>query len=505
MSSNRLVFGSVLSTMHLLLQIAIAFYLTPLMITTLGDRNYGLWILLSTIIGYYGLLDFGISGAVQRFVSKAIGASKHREKKNICSTAFYLFCGVGFLILLLTSGIALFASHLVQDPTDIHLIRSVLFVLGLGVGITFPFRIFVGVLNANLRFDISRYIEIGIVVARTIFIVYVLLSSGSLFYLAVVSVLASIIQFFFMFIFALKVDQDISISPKYFDIRRLKLIMDFSAATFLGQLAKVLSERSGPLIIAQILSSAAVTSFAVAFNFINYFMQLVWAFIGVIGPVLSQNDGRNDRIAISETFIFSVNLCFYLSFYCGSMSILYGDQFISRWLGNQYDDVYRFLIIFIVPTTINLATAPIYYLLNNISKHRELAFIQIFEAIIIVGLSIVLCKKFGSIGAVYGYAIPLLMFTLLLRPVVACKAIGLSLFKFFGGLLKNSLVATISIFPVWYLLLNRIDDNYIKIFGALCSHLIVYILGCYIVGITKNEKAVIVNALPFMRIFKGYS
>src|SRR3979490_2795399 len=48
---------------------AAAFVLAPVLVRQLGDRVYGLWLLLGSVAIYLGLLDFGIRGSVGRYVA----------------------------------------------------------------------------------------------------------------------------------------------------------------------------------------------------------------------------------------------------------------------------------------------------------------------------------------------------------------------------------------------------------------------------------------------------
>ena len=494
-----MVIGSALSVILLFLQILSAFFITPLMIKNLGDKHYGIWILISNIIGYYGLFDLGISGAVQRYISKAIGTKNSMEKKNISSTSFYIFGGIGICILIITVILISYVHYFLKATDEILLVKTILLILGAGVGITFPFRIFTGILNANLRFDISRYIELFVFLIRTSAIFYVLINNGTLLQLAIITVLSTFIDYLFKWIFAVYIDKDVSISLTYFRLNKIKVIFDYSTYTFLAQIAKMLSEKSGPIIIAKFISVAAVTSYGVAFNFIIYFMQFIWSIVGVIGPVFSQDEGKRDIGAIKEKFIFTINICCYISIFCGGISILYGDQFINRWLGPDYNIVYTYMVIFMIPMTINLCMAPIYYLLNNISKHKVLSVVQITESTSTVLLSIILGNKMGTIGVVYGFSIPLLFFTLFVRPIIACNSIQLKCWCFFILILKNTLLSIISIITVWIIIKNYVVPTYSSIIFSVSLHAVVYLPLCTLLGFNQNERNLIFNYFPLTR------
>ncbi len=42
----------------------VAFFLTPFVVNSLGSTAYGIWVLLMSLTGYYGLLDLGVSAAL---------------------------------------------------------------------------------------------------------------------------------------------------------------------------------------------------------------------------------------------------------------------------------------------------------------------------------------------------------------------------------------------------------------------------------------------------------
>ena len=103
---KRLVTGSALQVIALLANILVAMAMMPFIIHNLGDNDYGLWVLVASFIGYYGLLDFGMSTAVTRFISRADGQHNVYEMNVILNTASWFFAGLGsfiFVACLLTA------------------------------------------------------------------------------------------------------------------------------------------------------------------------------------------------------------------------------------------------------------------------------------------------------------------------------------------------------------------------------------------------------------------
>ncbi|NFO13457.1 hypothetical protein FDB34_04370 [Clostridium botulinum] len=67
---NQLKAGAILSYISLGLTNIIAIIYTPIMLRLLGQSEYGLYNLSNSIIGYLGVLDFGLGNAIVRYTAK---------------------------------------------------------------------------------------------------------------------------------------------------------------------------------------------------------------------------------------------------------------------------------------------------------------------------------------------------------------------------------------------------------------------------------------------------
>ncbi len=61
-----LVINAVSNWVALGVNIIVGFLLIPYIIKRLGVAQYGIWTLIISIIGYYGLLDMGVTAAIMR-------------------------------------------------------------------------------------------------------------------------------------------------------------------------------------------------------------------------------------------------------------------------------------------------------------------------------------------------------------------------------------------------------------------------------------------------------
>src|SRR5215470_13735329 len=93
--------------------------LSPFIIHSLGDGAYGAWVLLSSLVGYLGLLDLGTRGAVTRYVATYHAAHRHEDAGRIASTALVLFSGLGLLAIAASVLLALLVNQAFHVPAEL--------------------------------------------------------------------------------------------------------------------------------------------------------------------------------------------------------------------------------------------------------------------------------------------------------------------------------------------------------------------------------------------------
>ena len=89
MKQDEIKAGALLSYLNLLIGNLIPFIYTPIMLRMLGRAEYGIYGIAQSVMGYIGLLNFGIGGSiicpsiVQRGIWTARGASSACSSRSI--------------------------------------------------------------------------------------------------------------------------------------------------------------------------------------------------------------------------------------------------------------------------------------------------------------------------------------------------------------------------------------------------------------------------------------
>ncbi|MCK4462950.1 MAG: hypothetical protein KAU58_01430, partial [Candidatus Omnitrophica bacterium] len=100
--ARTLAKGSILRMTNFFIQIGIAFFMMPFIIHSLGDKMYGLWIVIGSFFAFYSLFELGLDSGIQRYLSREIGKKDYKEANVVFNTSLFIFSLIGLFLLSLT-------------------------------------------------------------------------------------------------------------------------------------------------------------------------------------------------------------------------------------------------------------------------------------------------------------------------------------------------------------------------------------------------------------------
>lgn len=400
--------GSMLRTLLLIANIAVGFFLMPFVVHAVGDRWYGMWVLVGTMIGYYGYFDFGLSVAVQRFIARAIGQRDNSEINRLLSTAFFLFLVLGVLALIASACAALLAPNFLTDAEEIRVFRIVVLILGMNVAVSFATAPVNGLFAGHMRFDVATTLQLVVLIVRTILIVYFMRAGYSIIALGAITFLAGLFENIAKLWYARKLFPDARIRRGLYTPGRLRELFLYGGKTFINQLAELVRFQINQPVIAAFISLSAVTMFNIAGTLAYYFRSLIQALSGVLVPMYARQQAEGDSAALAKSHLFTTKLTSMVAILGGGAMIVFGEPFIHLWMGSQYADAYPSLVVLAIGTTIFMTQQPAVAMIYGLGVVGTLAKVSIFEAVANIALSIFLVRDYGILGVALGTAIPML-------------------------------------------------------------------------------------------------
>lgn len=430
-SIKRFASGTILNFFTLILTVIISFLMMPYLIHTLGDRWYGLWVIVGSLIGYYGLLDFGLSSANQRFIAKSLQDTDTNAVNRVISSSFSLLLLLGFISLLLTVGLYIAAPHFTDNLNDVAIFQTLIIIMGVKTAITFPFTVFHGVLTAHLRYDISSFVLLFKLILRTSLILLYLSFDYGIVTLAMVTFITELLGYFIIAFCAKKIHPTLSIALKHIDLTTIKALFNYSKYTFIAYLGDILRFKIDTLVIGKFMGLVLVTHYSIAIRLVEYIVQILESLLGSFLPIFTRLDDNNDATKIKTSFLVITEISLFLSLLIIPVIMIVGDVFIQLWMGKEYQDAYIPLLLLCLATLIEGCNKTCITLLYAKAKHSYYAKINIIEGIVNIALSLMLVQKFGLIGIALGTIIPAIINKIIFLPKVACQLIKLPLRQYY--------------------------------------------------------------------------
>src|SRR5205085_4943752 len=173
----------------------VGFLLTPILIHGLGDFHYGMWILVASIVDYYGLADIGIRFTLQRHVARWKGANQREALDRTFVTALAMSLSFSALILVLSFVLARLLPPVFRvSGADQGLFVRVLVLLGISFAIALPAKVLGAYLCGLGRFDLYNLVGSGTTVIQAAMILWVLHRGYSIEGCAAVTLITSLLS-----------------------------------------------------------------------------------------------------------------------------------------------------------------------------------------------------------------------------------------------------------------------------------------------------------------------
>jgi O-antigen/teichoic acid export membrane protein len=405
--------------------VAVGIFLSPFILHRLGDAAFGVWVLIFSVTGYYGLFDLGIRSSIVRYVSKYTATGDREKLAHFVNTALFTYTSIGAVSMVLTALLSSYVEHVFKVPPEMHSqARLLLLMVGASVSVGFPLGVIGGMLEGLQRFYILNWTSIGSTLARAALIVYFLNRGYGLITIALLTVslpvLSSILRGFVVFRLC-----PVPLGLKYVDRASFRHMVNYGGTTLLVMVAARLRFRTDELVLGTMMSTIAVTWFNIGARIVDYSQEFVTSLSQIFVPMASQSEATGNLDRVRKIYIAGNRACAFLILPLTAILIVFGKHIIRIWVGARYiPHSYPVLVVMIIPFALMLSQAASGRILFGLGKHRILATITVIEGVANLILSIALVPPLGIVGDALGTAIPLSFTCLWFLPRHLKKQIG---------------------------------------------------------------------------------
>lgn len=446
----------------------ISFWLVRIILSRLGQTSYGIWVLVGSIVGYYQLLEFGITSAAVRYISKWNAEENREEIRRYFSSIFFLFLGIAILIFCFSAIFSYIPHTFFKIPP--HLSRSFRYLIllcGAGIAVSFAGNVFNAALRGVERFDLVNKIRIIHLLLKFSLIYFFLDRSLPILGLIILgSNLLNRLLFAGTCIFTLREH------PFHFSLinwKAMKTVVNYSFYSFVITISTLLLFQTDSMVIGYFLGVSQIALFQIGNRLIELLRDILYQVSAPFVPLFSRRQSLGKTEQSEKIFYNAARITAFISALMYGGIAGFGHGILWFWVGDSISEIrtpYLIILILAFPTFLSSAQTISNSLLYGTNKHRFLAWISGAEAFFNLLLSIILVRHWGLYGVAAGTAIPMVITRGIIMPAYISRLNHLPLLPYFFNCLISPVITGSLFFFVCFAVQRYFPTKHFGLFLA---------------------------------------
>ena len=334
--------GIVLSFFSQIITIIVGLVYTPIMIRALGQSEYGLYQLVLSVVNYLNLMNLGFNGAYIRYYVLAKSKNDDEEVANVNGLFMKVFLVIATLCLcagvFLYFNIRILGTQLTSS--DYVIAKKLLIIMVINLAISFPNSLYVAFMSANERFVYQKVVGIIVNIAIPILNIPLLyLGFGSVGVVSA-SLFLTIVRLVLNVWYCYS-KLEMKINLHFFDKHIFRELLGYTFFIFLSDIVDQLNSNVDKFLLGRLTGTIAVAIYSVGYNLKNYYTTVSWIVPEMFVPEANRLAiGDSNEKELTNVFTKVGEFNNYLMLLVLSGFLLIGRQFVTLWVGKEYDISY---------------------------------------------------------------------------------------------------------------------------------------------------------------------
>ncbi len=384
------------------LSVAISLLLFKYSLDYLGQSDYGIWLTLSSVIGWMSFLDFGLSHGLRNKFSEAKANGDTELAKQYISTSYFgisVLFAVLAIILLATNYFFNWSGFLNQQNLNTIEIRNVFYILICSFSIQFILNVITTIISADQKAAFAAFINtIG-----QLFVFFGVLCLTYFFppslvaLAAVVTIFPCFIYFIFTVVLFRSIYKAYLPSVNAVNVKLIKDLFTLGGKFFIIQLSMIFVFQLINIITLRILGPEAVTKY----NIVNkYFSISSMLMIIVITPFWSAFTDAYTKYEFSwmHRIYHRISKMWLLFIPLTGLMVLLAPFIYKIWIGKDMSVPFSLSVLMGIYTLLLTRANLSMYLINGTGKVLIQMIIYLIFGIVSVPLMVLFTKLFGLNG-----------------------------------------------------------------------------------------------------------
>jgi O-antigen/teichoic acid export membrane protein len=308
----------------------------PLVVRGLGDAGYGVYSLVTAIVGYFAVIDINVTAGSVKFIA---GFSARKDSARIHQTICFGIMVYALLGALGAFGLVVGAHFLVTKvfsvpPALAAEAVATLRLAALGFFIGQLQNYLQSVPQSLMRFDISSRLEMLFGVVVPLLTVLVLMRGYGLFEVILLRVAAGAVHCLILWRSIVRLLPGLAWRWPGSAIRRD--LLGFSAWSFLSRFAALSYAYADKLIIGALAGVTALAWFAVASTLANRMLGLTYRLSGVFFPAASALSASGELARLDRLYLKATRYVVFLNAAILVLVAVFSHQILLYWMNPEY-------------------------------------------------------------------------------------------------------------------------------------------------------------------------
>lgn len=372
---------------------------TPYVVHKLGIEGYGVYALLTGLVGYYALIDLGLAHGIIRFVAHYRAIGRGDDISRLVNSALFVYILLGGAV---TGLLLIFVEDILRvlNTPDLYWNDAIvgLSVCAIGFFFTFLSGVFSGLLMGVQRYDLTSKLSAGSNLVMIVIIVLALVQGGGLLEITVITACFAIATFLLYWFVAVRVVPDWKPSLR-FHFGIFRELFDFSGYLFVSRLSDLFHQYFLRFLLGALLGPSAVTHYTVALKLIGALGGFFTQAFSVLFPFASELRAKDRTDSLRQVYLAASKVFCSLSFPFMITLAIFARPVLEVWINAEIaQQASVILSLLSVSSLLGSLTTVSNHIVMGMGNSRIIAVFSFATLAVLVFVTPALTKQFGLTG-----------------------------------------------------------------------------------------------------------
>lgn len=410
-------------------ELSIGFVRVAIILSFINNTDYGLWLTVSSFVGWFTFLDLGLGNGLLNKLTEALSRNDYESAKRYLSTAYFslsVIMGGFYLIFLLFYPFINWQAVTAPNETANPYLNILVLISFTSFALHSVLNLISTVLKADQKYAYGQSIGLaGSIIYLFLLLICSRLLQGNLLILSLIAYVPPLLCYFLVSIILYRKRYNlIKPSLRYVNRGYIKELAKLGIKFFVIQIAAIVIFATDNVIIAQLGRVSDVVPYNISRYYFGFASMAFGLVLAPLWPAFTDAYVKNDIIWIKRITRKIIYLWFVLVAVVAIMYLLSG-RFYSIWLGEKIEVPGKLTFIMGLSVIITSWNLPFVYFINGIGKIKLQLYNSIVVMILNVPLSILFARSFslGTTGVILSTCICLLIGSIWV-PIQYCKIVN---------------------------------------------------------------------------------